>query len=505
MMIQSLTILGGGTSGLVSAIMIKKSFPHIDLTLLRSSKIGIIGVGEGSTEHWLSFLKHSGIDVPTLVREAGATFKVGIKFTNWNGDGKHYYHSLTDAYGSLDAKNEMPITFMRMIAEQWDPLDTAWKRNTRDSSHAEPLHDTVAQYHFDTHKLNEFLVKECKNRDIKVLDVDIQDVILDDTGNVKELVDEQGTKHASEFFIDCSGFNRVISSKLGQKWIDCSHQLPMNSAIAFPTARTEDIPSWTEATALSSGWCWRIPTQDRYGNGYVFSDNFINETQAYDEVSQYYEKHLGIKDLQIGKRVKFSAGYVNEFWTKNCMSLGLSGMFVEPLEASSIGSTIQQTFLLLGSLAYYRKDSSSALIKTFNDRMNKVATNIIDFIQIHYVTKRNDTEFWKWCNQNIELTDFNKDTLDTFKKAFVSPSYFSEHQLMFSFFNWLQVMHGLHMFDYDSVKSFWEKNFASIHNEQVTRVIHEGTNTRSDEGKIYTHREALNVLKERYLETTINL
>ena len=125
------------------------------------------------------------------------------------------------------------------------------------------------------------------------------------------MIDEAGTKHASDFFIDCSGFNRVISSKLGQKWIDCGHQLPMNSAIAFPTARTEDIPSYTEATALSSGWCWRIPTQDRYGNGYVFSDNFINE------------KHLGIKDLEIGKRVKFNAGYVNECWTKNCVSQDL--------------------------------------------------------------------------------------------------------------------------------------------------------------------------------------
>lgn len=504
MMIQSLTILGGGTSGLVSAMIIKKSFPHINLTLLRSSKIGIIGVGEGSTEHWEHFLGHVGIDVPTLVRETGATFKVGIKFTNWNGDDKSYFHSLTDAYGSLDPSNEMPVSWMRMIAEQWDPLDTAWKR-TQDSLHAEPLHATVAQYHFDTHKLNEFLVKECNNRDIKVLDVDIQDVILDNTGNVESLLDTTGTKHTSEFFIDCSGFNRVISSKLGQQWIDCSHQLPMNSAIAFPTARTEDIPSWTEATALSSGWVWRIPTQDRYGNGYVFSDNFINKTQAYDEVSQYYENVLGIKNLEIGKDVKFNAGYVNEFWNKNCMSLGLSAMFVEPLEASSIGSTIQQTFLLVGSLAYYRKDSSSALVKTFNNRMNKVATNIIDFIQIHYVTKRNDSEFWKWCNQNIELTDFNKDTLGTFKQTFVSPSYFAEPMTMFSFLNWLQVMHGLHMFDYASIKSFWNTNFASVHNDQISRVIHEGTADRPNEGTVYTHREALNILKERYLETTISL
>ena len=136
--------------------------------------------------------------------------------------------------------------------------------------------------------------------------------------------------------------------------------------------------------------------------------------------------------------------------------------------------------------------------------MNRVATNIIDFIQIHYVTKRNDTEFWKWCDQNIELTDFNKDTLESFKKAFVCPGYFAEHQLMFSFMNWTQVMHGLHMFDYDSCKSFWETNFASTHNDQVAQVVHEGTIDHPGE-VVYKHREALNILKERYLETSVKL
>jgi|TARA_B110000444_G_C18847902_1_gene603305 tryptophan halogenase len=501
-MIQSLTVLGGGTSGLVAALTLRKSHPLLNLKLLRSSKIGIIGVGEGSTEHWARFMHHIDVDVPTIVRECGATFKIGIKFTNWQGDGKHYFHSLTEQFAALDPLNEAPVQWMRMIAEDWDPNDTVWKR-TASSLHAEPFHDSFAQYHFDTNKLNEFFTRLCVERGIEVLDVDIEDVILDETGNVKELIDEAGTKHASDFFIDCSGFNRVISSKLGQKWIDCGHQLPMNSAIAFPTARTEDIPSYTEATALSSGWCWRIPTQDRYGNGYVFSDNFINETQAYDEVSQHYEKHLGIKDLEIGKRVKFNAGYVNECWTKNCVSLGLSAMFVEPLEATSIGSTIQQVNILVGSLLHYRKNND-AIAKRFNERMNLIATNIIDFIQIHYLTKRNDSEFWRWCDKGVELTPFNKETLDSFKTAFPNSGHFVDPSLMFSYLNWTQVMHGLHLFDYDACKKFWETNFAERHNESLTNLMKKELADWPDE-KIYTHREALNILKERYLEVSHEL
>lgn len=500
-MIDSLCILGGGTSGLVSALMMRQAYPNLKITMIESSQIGIIGVGEGSTEHWKKFMTHIGVSLPDLVRETGATFKIGIKFTNWQGDGKHYFHSLSEQYGGTSPDNGLPFTWLQMIAEDWDPLDTVWSLS-RNSLHVEPLHDILSQYHFDTFKLNDYLHRLCRERGVDIVDREIQEVVLDEQGYVKSLVDTSGQTHNYEFYIDCSGFRRVIASKLGAKWIDVTDQLPMNSAIAFPTGYTEDIPSYTEATALSSGWVWRIPTQERYGNGYVFCDNFINDTQAYDEVSQHYQK-LGIADhLEIGRKVKFGAGYVEKFWLKNCVSIGLSGIFVEPLEASSIGTTIQQCFMLAPTLAFFNRGEEKTS-KIYNSHMTAVAKNIIDFIQLHYFTGRTDTEFWRWCNNELKMTDFNKENLEYFKDNFPNVYYFNTPMTLFSYNNYAQVMHGLGMFNKEKIAGFFNKHMS--HWKPVTDKTIEVNEATDKTAEVFTHRQSINRLKERYDNVNIVL
>jgi len=494
-MIDSLCILGGGTSGIVSALMLNKAWPELKITLIESSQIGIIGVGEGSTEHWSKFMKQAEISVFELIEHCGTTYKMGIKFTNWHGDGTHYFHSLSEQYGPHSPFNGIPYVLDKMISNNIDPLNTVWELSQQ-SRHVEPLHDIFAQYHFDTNKLNSFFHRKCTERGITIIDKEIADVVLDDSGYVKHLVDKDSNIHAFDFFIDCSGFKRVIGSKLGVKWIDCSEELPMNSALAFPTAYKEDIPSYTEATALSSGWVWRIPTQDRFGNGYVFCDQFINETEAYDEVSQHYRENLGItEELQIGKRVKFSAGYVDKFWIKNCAMVGLSSMFVEPLEASSIGTTIQQTFTLLPSLYHYERgeDKTPAI---YNTMITDIAKNIVDFIQLHYFTERNDTAFWQWCKTNIKLTEFNRDYLDYFKKQGVNPQYFNTPLILFGHMNYIQIMHALRMFNTDIQKDRYQKHMSKKYDPIVQSILDEDRRYMTDVPS-WSHREAIEIIKER--------
>lgn len=494
-MIDSLCIVGGGTSGLISALMMAHAWPDVKIKVIESSQIGIIGVGEGTTEHWKRFIDHVGISVSELVRETDATFKMGIKFTNWHGDGTHYFHSLSEQYAGISKNNGLFHTWIRMVGENVHPLDTAWKL-AQESRHVEPLHEILAQYHFDTNKLNDFFHKKARERGVEFVDTEITDVILDDQGYIKQLVDKEGRIHHSDFYIDSSGFRRVLSSKLGTEWVDCTDKLPMNSAMAFPTARTEDIPSYTEATALSSGWVWRIPTQERYGNGYVFCDSFIDETKAYDEVSQHYKDNLGIVEpLNIGKRIKFGAGYVKEFWIKNCVAIGLSGIFVEPLEASSIGTTITQCFLLTPALFYFNKGETQTA-KGYNNTMSTVATNIVDFIQLHYFTQRDDTEFWRWCKNEIKITDFNKQCLDYFKESSPNPHYFNHALIMFNHLNYMQVMHGLRMFNTEKIGDAYNRQLSRYREDSIEAV------KRATEVNVptFSHRESLNILKERYTD-----
>lgn len=499
-MIKSICIVGGGTSGCIAALILKQAYPNMSITMLESSNIGIIGVGEGSTEHWKKFISHIGVTVSELIRECGATFKIGIKFTNWHGDGTHYWHSLGEQFGVHSERNGLPYTWMRMISEGWDPVDTAWKLST-DSRHIDPLHEIVAQYHFDTHKLNVFLHKLCKERMINVIDTEIEQVNLDESGNVNELIDTQGNRYSSDLYIDASGFRRIIGSKLGAKWIDCEDQLPMNSAIAFPTGYTKDIPSYTEATALSSGWCWRIPTQERYGNGYVFCDQFLNETQAFDEVQQHYKNNLLIKEpIQIGKKIKFGAGHVENYWIKNCVMIGLSGIFVEPLEASSIGTTIQQCLLLAPNLVLYEKNNDHTS-KIYNDYMTVISKNIIDFIQLHYLTQRSDSKFWLWLKHNIKLTDFNREHLENFKKGFPNLILMTTHPMkLFSYLNYAQVMHGLRMFHNDKLKTIYDYHLAEYYTARSDEIFQETKDILS-KVESYTHREALDIIKQRFYET----
>lgn len=497
-MIKNMCIVGGGTSGMVAALMVKKSWPSIKVTVIESSQIGIIGVGEGSTEHWRKFIEKVDISIFDLIRETGATFKIGIKFTNWHGDNTHYFHSLIEDLCPHCNQTGMPYTWYKMVGEKWDPNRTVG--GGQYGRHYEPLHDNINQFHFDTFKLNQFLHKTCTDRGIEIVDTIVKDVVLDEQGYIKELISETDQKFEYEFYIDCTGFKRVLASKLDVGWIDKTQQLPMNSAIAFPTGYEEVIPSWTEATALSSGWAWRIPTQDRFGNGYVYSDKFISDQNAYDEISQHYEQNLQIKDIEIGRKFKFGAGFVDKFWSKNCVSIGLSGIFVEPLEASSIGTTIQQCFMLVPSLASYDKGETFTERK-YNEVMSKVSENIIDFIQLHYLTERQDSDFWKFCKNDLKLTDFNREYLPYFKKCLTNVFYFNEHFTLFKHLNFMQVMHGLRMFDSENLLKIYKEHYEGIYASDVDRVVRLNEDL-SDIRNLtyYSHRESLKRLSERYNE-----
>ncbi|NDB30420.1 FAD-dependent oxidoreductase, partial [archaeon] len=336
--LNSVIVVGAGTAGLISALMLHEKYPHLNIQIIKSDKIGIVGVGEGSTEHWRTFMEFCGINQRELIYKTKATVKLGIVFKDWNL-GETYAHSLTEIEAKLSGLNRLEnLNLLYLSGKKLSFLDL-------EVNDFRFLGENVSnQFHFDTFKLNEFLVDQCIKNGIKILVGEVQGINLDHSGSVQSIFTTSGNLVA-DFFIDCSGFHRIFSKSMDNAWISKAEYLPMNRAIAFPTTMQENalIEPYTLSTALSAGWSWRIPTQERYGNGYVFDNRYITADQALEEIST----SLNLSDVQPGRDIPFEAGKINKIWNKNVLHVGLSGSFAEPLEAQSIGYTIVQMFAFL--------------------------------------------------------------------------------------------------------------------------------------------------------------
>ena len=442
--IKDIVIVGGGTAGLTTALTFQNYFPHYNISVVKSPKVEIVGVGEGSTEHWDVFMDLVNIDHIELINETDATIKIGILFNDWSYIGSTYTHALlssdpTSIFGTLDnfdlsvIKNDSnPYVLSKFFKDIQFKNKVVLNTRLKSSN----------QYHFDTFKLNKYLTKKCIERNINIITEHISNVNLDNQGNIASLTSHSNSFIKGDFFIDCSGFKRLLSSKLKSQWISYKDYLPLNQAITFPTDLDlkKGIEPYTKATALQNGWTWQIPTQTRYGNGYVFSNEYTTSDHALNELNT----HLGINVEKVAKDIKFEAGKVDKFWIKNCVNIGLAGSFVEPLEAQSIGFSLIQADTLCRFLNSWLFDPS--ISQSYNEILNDSFDNIVNYIQIHYLTKRNDSKFW--YDKPFKLTEFNKSTLFRFSHGIFNPTDFKNPQyLMFNRFNFYQVYYGLGLID----------------------------------------------------------
>ena len=445
--LEKISIVGGGTAGFVAALILKARFPAITVDVIRSKKIGIIGVGEGSTEHWNEFMKYIGVSFQTVISYCDATLKSGIMFRGWAKE--DYLHSIGPEndvkngqyhtiYGKLISTNAPNRAFNPSLT--WDNKVYAHHLDPNSSS-------PYNQYHFNTNKLNEFLTKVAELKGIAVIDDEITEVVLNDQGEIDHLVGLEAT-YKSDFYIDSTGFSKVLISKLGAKWESYSKYLKMKAAIVFPMEDTEEYNMWTVAQAMDYGWMFKIPVWGRSGNGYIFDSDYITPEQAQEEV----EKFLGQK-ITVGKHLKFDPGALDKVWIKNCCAIGLSASFVEPLEATSIGTSIQQAFLLMHRLPNYDDNT----IDKYNKDVSDILTNIRDFVILHYVTNKDNTPFWKDVSA-IELPETLKSNLEKWRKNLPIADDFkgSTDYKLFSDGHYLQILAGLKLFDVDKIKQEYD-------------------------------------------------
>lgn len=432
--IKNVTIIGGGTTGWLTALYAKTVMPTKTITLIESEDIGIIGVGEGSTPPLVSLLDILEIPVSRLIKEASTTLKNGIKFTNWNNEGEDdFYYNSFSANGNLSpyslsierfAAGNPPLWGAAMASEDkqvdYDYMAAISEvgkvpfRVKQDQSYS--TDNPIFQFeqmgafsiHFDAKKLVEVLSDIGKERGIIHIEGEVIDFKEDADGNVSSLELAHGAEIQTDFIFDCSGFNSFFKDKFDGEWISSGEKLTVNSAIPFFLEMDEIVPPYTEAIAMKYGWVWKIPLQDRYGCGYVFDSNHITEEEARKEVTDWlgYEPEWPRK-----KALTFNSGYLKEPWKKNVVSTGLAASFIEPLEATAIWLSMVSIARILGNTEVLYRDDQR-LRDDYNENFRKIQETAIAFIYAHYVTGRTDTEFWKHYTKD-NAPEMLKSKLDT--------------------------------------------------------------------------------------------
>jgi tryptophan halogenase len=394
---KNIIVLGGGTAGWLTALFINKKITDCSVTLIEGETIGSIGVGEGTTPSIINFLRSIDIDPIDLINNINGTIKNGISFENWNGDNKKYFHSFATK-NNLFNFSVYPIFgydcynfyLKNLIKKKLDFNDYVYPAKLSYENKID-LENITYAIHFDTNNFSNYLKPIAVKRGIKFIKGDFKDVIKDKNNFIKSILLTNGINLNCDFVFDCSGFARLLIEKnYKEEWISYREYLPVNKAIMFPREykKEEDIFPYTKATALKNGWVFEIPLQHRVGRGYIFDDRYINENQAIDEVEKTFNEKIEVKKI-----INFKSGRSKNCWVKNCIAIGLSYSFIEPLEATSIWTTTEQLNVLshfFDNMFIENKNS----IKLYNEINNNNLDKILNFIYLHYITKRKDSEFW---------------------------------------------------------------------------------------------------------------
>ena len=390
---KSILIVGGGTAGWLAALMLgaeaKRLARACDITVIESSKIGTVGVGEGTTSVFRHILAHLGLDEFEFMRETGATIKLGIRHKDWRRLGHHYDGPLDvpeavagpglDLYAVRAGK---PVTeahlFQHLINRARAPF--AYKNDKLIP--AGPYHHA---YHFDQSRTGAWL--RSKAEGIRLIDDQVRNVNVGPSG-IEAVELENGPSLTADFYLDCTGFRKVLMSALGAQWLSFTDVLPVNRAVPFwiDIEEGEEIDPVTLAWAQKNGWMWQIPTQERYGCGYVYSDAHLSPDEAQAEI----ETALG-RPIEPRNDIKIEAGRLKDVWLGNCVALGLASAFLEPLEATSIHGTVVQLLILSGIFG----TGIDAKAEDYNKVVARQVDDFRDFIRLHYVSERRDSAFWQ--------------------------------------------------------------------------------------------------------------
>ncbi|QAY77861.1 tryptophan halogenase family protein [Sphingosinicella sp. BN140058] len=444
--IRSIVVVGGGTAGWMAAAALARSAGthSLSITLVESEDIGTVGVGEATIPPIQAFNKLIGIDEDAFVRETQATFKLGIEFVDWRRHGHHYLHPFGLAGADLKTGVSFSHYWLRWVKEGGNPDNILFSaegeaarlgRFGRTPPTGGALPNINYAFQFDAARYAAFLRRFAEARGVVRCEGRVVDVRRDpENGFIADVALADGRRVAADFFIDCSGFRSLLLGEtLGVAYDDWSRWLPANRAVAVPCASAGDPAPITRATAREAGWQWRIPLQHRTGNGYVFSDAFLGE----DEATSLLLSRLDGAAQADPRLLRFKAGRRTSSFVGNCLAIGLSSGFLEPLESTSI-HFIQVAITKLLDM-FPDRDFHPAILRRFNAEMDSLYEAVRDFLIAHYrLTERDDTDFWRYCRA-MEIPASLQDKFDLFRTR---GQVLVEAHDVFAETNWFAVLYG---------------------------------------------------------------
>lgn len=405
-------ILGGGTAGWMAANLMFRRWADAEIAVLESPEVGIIGVGEGSTPQLKSFFAGLGVEEADWMPKCNATYKNGISFAGWSERKgfARYFHPFPSP---IDAHTAPAFSFHSHYRRQGFDLDAdpnryflsarlAQQRLAPKPARNFPF-DIAYGYHFDAHLVGAVLRDHAKSGGVRHHEGKATRVARTEAGDVASISTEDGRAFEADLFVDASGFRgMIVQEALGAAFRPFASNLFNDSAVVLPTpADPAGLNAETRATALRNGWAWDIPLTNRTGNGYVYSSRYCSA----DDAERELRAHLGLLESSVAARhLKMKVGRVEKHWTRNCLAVGLSQGFIEPLEATAlhlVQATVE-SFMAMLEAGRFTNEKEGA----FNTMINARFEGVRDYIVCHYrASLRSDTAYWRDNSAIDDLSD----------------------------------------------------------------------------------------------------
>ncbi len=517
---REVLIVGGGAAGWMTAAYLAKHLGTFDnggpkITLLESPEIGIIGVGEGTFPTIRNILRSLGIDEAEFMRGSHATFKQGIRFDDWevtperdeNGELKHshYFHPFEAPYWSREELNLLPYWLMQDKATRppFAQAVTFQKKIADAGLSPKGIHQGNFQgplnyaYHFDAHRFAGVLAKFAKGLGVRHLSGNLTETVLGADEAIEHIATAEHGDLKADLYVDCTGFRAELIGKAMK-----SSFKPIRDILFTDRAMTAQVPhgraeckleSYTISSAHEAGWTWDISLSDRRGIGYVYSSDYTTDERAEEVLREYVSR---ISDAEITpRRISFTAGYREQQWVKNCVAVGLSAGFLEPLESTGMVLIESAVNKIVEFFPFSGPADTSAHI--FNDLMTRRYDTIIGFIKLHYCLSKREEPFWADNRKPETIPEHLRELLDLWK--YRPPSRFDfvlDHE-SFAFFSYQYILYGMNFeTDYEAARGSLQSG--KLADQLFARIVSFGEQASKD---LMPHRSLVDaVYKDGFVE-----